>query len=46
MGKQEMSEYIKAVDFVCLRCIENTKDDESICEKCPVRKSMDYYSEK
>lgn len=43
MDKQEMNEYIEAVDFVCLRCTEDTLNDETICEKCPVRKSMDIY---
>ena len=43
MDKQEMDKYIEAVDFVCLRCTEDTLNNELICDKCPVRKSMDFY---
>ena len=43
MDKQEMNKYVEAVDFVCLRCTEDTLNDDDICNKCPVRKSMDIY---
>ncbi len=40
MNKEEYSQYLGAVDFVCLRCTENTMDNENVCEECPVRKSV------
>ncbi len=43
MDEQEMNKYVEAVDFVCLRCTEDTLNNETVCNKCPVRKSMDIY---
>ncbi len=43
MNEQEMDKYVEAVDFVCLRCTEDTLNDEAVCDKGPVRKSMDIY---
>ena len=31
-----------AADVVCMNCVEDTLNDNSCCEKCPVRKTMDY----
>lgn len=35
-----------AADIVCMNCVEDTLNDNSCCEKCPVRKTMDYINEK
>lgn len=34
--------YLEAVDIVCLDCLFL---DEEVCEKCPVRKTVDRLSE-
>ena len=36
MTKEEMEQYEKAVDFVCLNCAYG----EETCDNCPVRKTM------
>ena len=43
MTKEEYREYLKAVDIVCLNCAENTLEDETICQNCPVRKTAELY---
>jgi hypothetical protein len=39
-GKMSMneSEIIKAIDVVCINCVEDTLEDENKCDNCPVRK--------
>jgi len=34
-------EYQDAVNTVCLMCCEDTLNDENICNKCPVRKTVE-----
>jgi hypothetical protein len=31
-------EIIKAIDVVCINCVEDTLEDENKCDNCPVRK--------
>lgn len=38
MNKEKEDKILDAVDIVCLNCVENTLEDNSVCEKCPVRK--------
>lgn len=40
------SKVFEAADVICLNCIENTLEDNSICEHCPVRKLVDYLNSK
>ena len=35
--------YLDAIDTVCMNCIEDTLNNEEICETCPVRKSADVF---
>lgn len=37
---------LDAIDTVCLNCIEDTLEDNSCCDKCPVRKLYDCISSK
>ena len=39
--RHEEDKILEAIDVVCLNCVENTLDDESICKKCPVRRLSD-----
>ena len=32
---------LEAIDMVCLNCVEDTLQDNSCCDKCPVRKLCD-----
>ena len=44
-----MDDYFKifeAVDIVCLNCIEDTLEDNSVCERCPVRKLVNFVNDK
>lgn len=34
---------LKAIDLVCINCVEDTLEDNSCCETCPVRKLADSY---
>lgn len=38
MSKEKENEILDAVDVVCLNCVEDTLNDNSVCKKCPVRK--------
>ena len=38
MDKEKENAILDAVDVVCLNCVEDTLNDNSVCEKCPVRK--------
>jgi hypothetical protein len=29
---------ISAIDIVCLNCVEDTLNNENVCDNCPVRK--------
>lgn len=40
MTKKDYTDYMKAVDTVCLNCIYKSEKD---CQKCLVRKSVDYH---
>ena len=40
MNKDELNEFITAVDVVCGACV---KCSEEVCETCPVRLSVDFY---
>ncbi len=42
--KDEYKIIENAVDEFCLRCSENTLEDESICEKCRIRAFIDFIS--
>lgn len=33
-----MEEVLNAIDVVCLNCVEDTLNNENICDNCPVRK--------
>lgn len=46
MKKKEMIKLTEASDIVCLNCIEDTLTDNSCCENCPVRKTLDYLKNK
>lgn len=39
--RHEADKLLEAIDVVCLNCVEDTLNDESICEKCPVRRLSD-----
>lgn len=39
--EEEFKGYKDAVDAVCIECVEDTAGDDTICERCPVRKSYD-----
>lgn len=36
----------EAIDLVCLNCVEDTLTDNSCCENCPVRKTVDFLNKK
>ena len=38
MDKEKENAIFDAVDVVCLNCVEDTLNDNSVCENCPVRK--------
>ena len=38
MDKEKENAILDAVDVVCLNCVEDTLNDNSVCENCPVRK--------
>lgn len=38
--KVDHKEFLKAVDRVCIECLEAV-EDSSVCERCPVRKTVD-----
>ena len=35
------TQFLNAVDTVCLNCTQDTLNDETVCEKCPVRRTVD-----
>ena len=37
----EETEILNAIDLVCLNCVEDTLNNENICDNCPVRKLSD-----
>jgi hypothetical protein len=41
MTKEDYDAFIKAVDVVCINCVCMS---EETCEKCPVRKTVNYFS--
>ena len=41
--QKDYEEYLDAVDVVCMGCAYN---DETFCENCPVRKTIDKYDKK
>jgi len=41
MTKKDHDAFIKAVDVVCINCVGIS---EETCEKCPVRKTVNYFS--
>lgn len=36
---------LDAIDLVCLNCVEDTLNNENICDNCPVRKLADHIDE-
>lgn len=38
VSKEEEKEILNAIDVVCINCVEDTLNNENICENCPVRK--------
>lgn len=41
MNTEEKRELQRAVDLVCLYCVENTLENSTICENCPVREVVE-----
>lgn len=42
ISQKEYLEFLDAVDVVCLNCVEDTLNDDEVCNRCPVRKTCDY----
>lgn len=42
----DKAKILEAIDIVCLNCVEDTLEDNSCCENCPVRKTHDSLTEK
>ena len=45
VNREEANKILDATDVVCINCVENTLDNEDICDNCPVRKlclSLEY----
>lgn len=40
------TQILDAADIICVNCIEDTLNNEGICEKCPVRKLCNSLEEK
>lgn len=38
MNKENENAIFDAADVICLNCVEDTLNDNSVCENCPVRK--------
>lgn len=38
MDRETENRILDASDVVCLNCVEDILEDNSVCEKCPVRK--------
>ena len=38
MVKNKEEEILNATNIVCLNCVEDTLNNEDICDSCPVRK--------
>ena len=38
----ENKKILESIDVICLNCIEDTLEDNSCCEECPVRKLADF----
>lgn len=38
----ENKKILESIDVICLNCIEDTLEDNSCCEDCPVRKLADF----
>ena len=41
MNPDEINNLLEAIDTVCMYCAEDTLEDNSCCETCPVRKTHD-----
>lgn len=38
VDREEAGKILDAVDTICINCVEDTLNDNSVCENCPVRK--------
>ena len=41
MTKEDYKKLVDAADIVCLNCTQDTLKDNSCCDRCPVRKTLD-----
>lgn len=39
--EDELRKYQAAADAVCIECMEDTAGDETVCDRCPVRKTYE-----
>lgn len=49
VNREYADEILNAADVICLNCVEDTLNNEYICNNCPVRKlclSLEYEEEK
>lgn len=46
MNKENENAIFDAADVICLNCVEDTLNDNSVCENCPVRKLCNSLSSK
>lgn len=46
MDKEKANAILDTADVVCLNCVEDTLNDNSVYEKCPVRKLCNSLSSK
>ena len=46
MTRDRADQILDAVDVVCINCVEDTLNNDGICEKCPVRKLCNSLDEK
>ena len=42
MTRDNYEKLMDAIDMVCLNCTQDTLEDNSCCEHCPVRQTVDY----